>query len=66
MAKKTKKRQSAKQQAINKAYAKERKRVKSFVRRAEERGYIFPESIIPSIPKRKTEEIGRASCRERV
>lgn len=55
MAKKTKKRQSAKQQAINKAYAKERNRVKSFVRRAEKRGYSFPETIIPSIPKRKTE-----------
>lgn len=55
MAKKTKKRQSAEQQAINKAYAKERNRVSSFVRRAEKRGYSFPESIIPSIPKRKTE-----------
>ncbi len=55
MAKKTKKRQSAKQQTINKAYAKERNRVKSFVRRAEKRGYSFPESIVPSIPKRKTE-----------
>lgn len=55
MEKKTKKRQSAEQQAINKAYAKERNRVRSFVRRAEKRGYSFPESIIPSIPKRKTE-----------
>lgn len=55
MAKKTKKRQTAKQQAINKAYAKERNRVKAFVRRAEKRGYSFPESLIPSIPKRKTE-----------
>lgn len=55
MAKKTKKRQSSEQQAINKAYAKERNRVRSFVRRAEKRGYSFPESIIPSIPKRKTE-----------
>lgn len=55
MEKKTKKRQTAKQQAINKAYAKERNRVKSFVRRAEKRGYSFPESIVPSIPKRKTE-----------
>lgn len=55
MAKKTVKKQSAKQQAINKAYAKERNRIKSFVRRAEKRGYSFPESIIPSIPKRKTE-----------
>lgn len=55
MAKKTKKGQTAEQQAINKAYAKERNRVKSFVRRAEKRGYSFPESIVPSIPKRKTE-----------
>lgn len=54
MAKKTKKRQSAEQQAINKAYSKERNRVRSFIRRAEKRGYIFPESIIPAIPKRKT------------
>lgn len=55
MAKKTKKRQSAEQKAINKAYAKERARVRTFVRRAEKRGYSFPESILPSIPKRKTE-----------
>jgi hypothetical protein len=55
VAKKTKNGQTAKQQAINKAYAKERNRVKSFVRRVEKRGYSFPESIIPSIPKRKTE-----------
>lgn len=55
MEKKTKQRQSVKQQAINKAYAKERNRIRSFVRRAEKRGYSFPESIIPSIPKRKTE-----------
>lgn len=55
MAKKTKNRQTAEQQAINKAYVKERNRVKSFVRRAEKRGYSFPESIVPSIPKRKTE-----------
>lgn len=55
MAKKRKRGQTAEQQAINKAYAKERNRVKSFVRRAEKRGYSFPESIVPSIPKRKTE-----------
>lgn len=55
MAKKTAKKQSAKQQAINKAYAKERNRLKSFVRRAEKRGYSFPDTLIPSIPKRKTE-----------
>lgn len=55
MAKKTAKKQSAKQQAINKLYAKERNRLKSFVRRAEKRGYSFPDTLIPSIPKRKTE-----------
>ena len=55
MTKKTKNRQSAKQQAINKAYAKERNRIKSFMRRASKRGYQFPEDILPSIPKRKTE-----------
>lgn len=55
MAKKTVKKQSAKQQAINKAYAKERKRIQSFLRRASKRGYQFPEGILPAIPKRKTE-----------
>lgn len=55
MAKKTAKKQSAKQQAINKVYAKERNRIKSLVRRAEKRGYSFPDTLIPSIPKRKTE-----------
>lgn len=55
MAKKTLKKQSAKQQAINKAYAKERSRIKSFLRRASKRGYQFPEDITPAIPKRKTE-----------
>lgn len=55
MAKKTVKKQSAKQQAINKAYAKERNRIKSFIRRGSKRGYQFSEDIIPAIPKRKTE-----------
>lgn len=55
MAKKTVKKQSAKQQAINNAYAKERNRIKSFLRRASKRGYQFPEGILPAIPKRKTE-----------
>lgn len=55
MAKKTLKKQGAKQQAINKAYAKERSRIRSFLRRASKRGYQFPEDIIPAIPKRKTE-----------
>jgi len=55
VAKKTKKGQFTKQQAINKAYAKERKRITAFVRSAKKRGYSFSESIIPAIPKRKTE-----------
>lgn len=55
MTKKTKNRQSAKQQAINKAYVKERNRIRSFLRRASKRGYQFPEDILPAIPKRKTE-----------
>ena len=56
MAKKTvKKRVSAKQQAHNKAYAKERNRVLSFINRAEKRGFRFPENTVPVIPKRKTQ-----------
>ena len=55
MAKKTLKKQSAKQQAINKAYAKERNRIRAFLRRASKRGYQFPDNLIPAIPKRKTE-----------
>lgn len=35
-----------------KLYRKERRRVQQFIRRAEKRGYIFPEDIIPEIPKR--------------
>lgn len=55
MAKKTTKRVSAKQKAINKAYAKERHRVLSFINRAEKRGFRFPENVVPAIPKRKTQ-----------
>lgn len=39
-----------------KAYRKERKRVQQFIRRAEKRGYLFPEDIIPEIPKRVTKQ----------
>lgn len=39
-----------------KAYRKERKRVQQFIRRAEKRGYLFPEGIIPEIPKRVTKQ----------
>ena len=56
MAKKTaKKRVSAKQQAINDAYKKERSRVLSFINRAEKRGYNFPKNIVPKVPKQKKE-----------
>lgn len=55
MAKKTVKKPSAKQQAINKTYAKEKKRIQTFLRRASKRGYQFPEGILPATPKRKTE-----------
>lgn len=37
---------------LKEEYARERKRVLQFVRRAEKRGYIFPETVIPKIPKR--------------
>lgn len=35
-------------------YRKQRRRIQSFVRKAEKRGYIFSENIIPAIPKRIT------------
>jgi hypothetical protein len=56
VAKKTaKKRVSAKQQAINDAYKKERSRVLSFINRAEKRGYNFQKNIVPKVPKQKKE-----------
>lgn len=36
------------------AYSKELKRIKQFIRRAEKRGYIFSENVIPPKPKRIT------------
>lgn len=33
---------------------KERRRIQSFIRRAQKRGYIIPESILPAIPKNIT------------
>lgn len=35
-------------------YRKQRRRIQSFVRKAEKRGYIFSENIIPAIPKKIT------------
>ena len=39
-----------------KAYQKERKRLLQAVRRAEKQGYIFPEDIVPELPKRVTKK----------
>lgn len=43
-----------KQPAVQKAYNKELRRIKQFIKRAEKRGYIIPENIIPKRPKRIT------------
>ena len=37
-----------------KAYQKERRRLLQAVRRAEKQGYIFPEDVVPQLPKRET------------
>lgn len=39
-----------------KAYQKERKRLLQAVRRAKKQGYIFPEDIVPELPKRVTKK----------
>lgn len=39
---------------LQKAYAKQRKRILQFINRAEKRGYYFPENILPQKPKRIT------------
>ncbi len=39
-----------------KAYQKERRRLLQAVRRAEKQGYIFPEDIVPDLPKRVTKK----------
>ena len=47
-----------KKQPVNstvQAYRKERKRIQSFIRRAEKRGYIFGENVLPTIPKKITQ-----------
>lgn len=41
-------------QTIRQQYMKERRRIQSFIRRAQKRGYIIPESILPAIPKNIT------------
>lgn len=39
---------------VQKEYNKQLRRIKQFVRRAEKRGYVFSENIIPNKPKRVT------------
>lgn len=48
------KRSRAKQTANQRAYAKQVKRIKQFIARAEKRGYRFEADIIPQTPKRIT------------
>ena len=45
-----------KQTENQKAYQKERRRLLQAVRRAEKQGYIFPEDIVPDVPKRVTKK----------
>lgn len=45
-----------KQTENQKAYQKERKRLLQAVRRAEKQGYIFPEDVVPELPKRVTKK----------
>jgi len=40
--------------ALQQEYAKQRKRIRQFITRAEKRGYEFPESALPQKPKRIT------------
>lgn len=46
-----KKQKTRKQSAYQVAHQRERKRITSFIRRAEKRGYIIPEGLLPRIPK---------------
>ena len=46
-----------KQTKNQKAYQKERRRLLQAVRRAEKQGYIFPENIVPKLPKRVTKKL---------
>ena len=39
-----------------KAYQKERRRLLQAIRRAEKQGYIFPEDIVPEVPKKVTKK----------
>lgn len=43
-----------KKSEIQQEYRKERNRIQRFIKRAEKRGYVFDENILPKIPKRIT------------
>lgn len=45
-----------KQTENQKAYQKERRRLLQAVRRAKKQGYIFPEDVVPELPKRVTKK----------
>ena len=47
-------RKKKKQTQAQKEYKKEQQRIKRFIRRAQERGYIFPDNVLPPTPKRIT------------
>lgn len=44
-----------KQTSVERAYSKQIKRIKQFIRRSEKRGYQFDENVIPQRPKRITQ-----------
>lgn len=48
------KRQRKKQSQTQQEYNKQRRRIQQFINRAEKRGYLFPDNIIPDRPKRVT------------
>lgn len=45
-----------KKSVYQREYSKELKRIKSFIKRAEKRGYIFNENVIPKKPKKITQQ----------
>lgn len=51
-----KKKKTPAQAKLEAEVKKERKRIQQFVRRARKRGYTFPESIVPNLPKKITEK----------
>ena len=50
------KKKTPEQQALEREVKKQRKRIQQFVRRAQKRGFSFPENIVPTLPKKITEK----------